>query len=106
MAFFGLNRDKIHNHDYIDYNHGLLIIIRLNEKHRKNGQKLEFRANQFRIFAQKKRFAEISVPRRFVSFEWTHPKVLNKRSKEAVDGEHDKIDLQMFTFSNLIGLKW
>ena len=35
LAFFGLNHDKIHNHDYIDYNHGLLIIIRLNEKQKK-----------------------------------------------------------------------
>ena len=67
---------------------------------------LNFEQISSEFLHKKKRFAEISVPRRFVSFEWTHPKVLNKRSKEAVDGEHDKIDLQMFTFSNLIGLKW
>ena len=57
------------------------------------------------LHKKNKSFAAFSGPRRFLSFEWTNPKVLNKRSKEAVDGEHDKIDLQVFTFSNLIGLK-
>ena len=57
------------------------------------------------LHEKKTRFTAFSVPRRFLSFEWTHPKVPNERSKEAVDDEHDKIDLQMFMFSNLIGLK-
>ena len=106
LAFFGLNRDKIHNHDYIDYNHGLSIIIRLNQKHRKMVKNLNFdQINSEFPHTKKTRFAAFSVLRRFLSFEWTHLKVLNKRSKEAVDCEHNKIDLQMFTFSNLIGLK-
>ena len=103
LAFFGLNRDKIHNHDYVDYNHGLLIIIRLNEKHRRNGQNLNSEQTSSE-FLHRKKFCSLFCSET-VSFEWTHPKVLNKRSKEAVDGEHDKNDRQMFTFSNLTGLK-
>ena len=56
------------------------------------------------LHKKKTSFALFSFPRRFLSFGWTHPKVLNKRSKEAVDREHDKIDLQMLTFSKPIGL--